>query len=161
MNYLKVSCGIFLALAASRFVPHPPNFTSLIALSFYMPAVFGYRYIPAVIISFAITDLLIGYHNTLLFTWGSVALIGFISKYFVTSIILRICGALSGALIFFLITNFGVWLNGAYGYEFSGLITSYILALPFFGYTIISTIIFATLIETILKFYKSDKIEIR
>ena len=33
--------GIFLALAVSRFVPHPPNFTSLIALSFYIPVLFG------------------------------------------------------------------------------------------------------------------------
>ena len=38
MNYLKISLGILLALAASRFVPHPPNFTSLMALSFYVPA---------------------------------------------------------------------------------------------------------------------------
>ena len=41
MNYLKVSIGIFFALAASRFIPHPPNFTSLIALSFYVPALLG------------------------------------------------------------------------------------------------------------------------
>ena len=41
MNYLKISIGIFLALAASRFIPHPPNFTSLLALSFYVPAFIG------------------------------------------------------------------------------------------------------------------------
>ena len=29
--------GIFTSLAASRFIPHPPNFTSLLALSFYVP----------------------------------------------------------------------------------------------------------------------------
>ena len=49
MNYLKITFGIFLALAASRFIPHPPNFTSLIALSFYIPAIFGVRYIPFVL----------------------------------------------------------------------------------------------------------------
>ena len=49
MNYLKVSTGIFLALAASRFIPHPPNFTSLLALSFYVPALLGIRYLPALI----------------------------------------------------------------------------------------------------------------
>ena len=62
MNYLKISVGILIALAASRFIPHPPNFTSLLALSFYVPAFLGMRFIPALIISFAITDLFIGYH---------------------------------------------------------------------------------------------------
>ena len=57
MNYIKISLGIFLALAASRFIPHPPNFTSLLALSFYVPALLGIRYIPALVLSFVITDL--------------------------------------------------------------------------------------------------------
>ena len=57
MSYLKVSLGIFAALAASRFVPHPPNFTSLLALSFYVPALMGVKFLPALILSFVITDL--------------------------------------------------------------------------------------------------------
>ena len=82
MNYLKISLGIFIALAASRFVPHPPNFTSLIALSFYVPAMLGIRFIPMVMISFVLTDLIIGLHSTTFFTWGSVLVIGFLSNYF-------------------------------------------------------------------------------
>ena len=57
MNYLKVSFGIFVVLAATRFIPHPPNFTSLIAISFFIPAQFGRKYLLAVLISFFITDL--------------------------------------------------------------------------------------------------------
>ena len=45
-SYIKISIGIFLLIAVSRFVPHPPNFTSLIALSFYVPAILGKKYIP-------------------------------------------------------------------------------------------------------------------
>ena len=52
MNYLKFSIGIFITLAASRFIPHPPNFTSLLALSFYIPALLGIRFVPILIISF-------------------------------------------------------------------------------------------------------------
>ena len=37
MNYLKISIGIFLALAASRFVPHPPNFTPMLAFAVMAP----------------------------------------------------------------------------------------------------------------------------
>ena len=154
MNYLKISIGIFIALAASRFIPHPPNFTSLLALSFYIPALLGVRYLPALLLSFAITDLFIGFHATVLFTWGSVIMIGLLSKYFVFSIYKRISGALIGACIFFLITNFGVWSFGSYGYDLNGLILCFTLALPFFGYTLISTLFFSTAIETIYRFFK-------
>ena len=151
MNYIKISLGIFIALAASRFIPHPPNFTSLLALSFYIPALLGIRYLPALIISFAITDLFIGFHGTTLFTWGSVLFIGFLSKYFIKNIISRITGALIGACMFFVITNFGVWSIGMYGYTIDGLITCYILAIPFFAYSLISTFIFSGIIEGVYK----------
>ena len=54
MNYMKVSLGIFVALAASRFIPHPPNFTSLLALSFYVPALLGAKFLPVLLLSFII-----------------------------------------------------------------------------------------------------------
>ena len=38
---------------------------------------------------------------------------------------------MSGAIIFFIITNFGVWTTGMYGLTISGLKASYILAIPF------------------------------
>jgi len=154
MNYLKIFIGIFLVLSASRFIPHPPNFTSLIALSFYVPFLLGARFIPAVLICFVITDLFIGFHSTLLFTWGSVLLISLISKYFYNSIFARFAGVLTGCALFFIITNFGVWILGSYGYTFEGLIACYILAIPFFGNTLISSIIYSTVIEFIWQCYK-------
>ena len=155
MNYTKISLGIFLALAASRFIPHPPNFTSLIALSFYIPAILGIRYLPPLIISFAATDVIIGLHSITFFTWGSVIIIGLISVYFTSSILSRLSGALLGALIFYLISNFGVWITGSYGYTIEGLIACYTLALPFFGYTLVSTIVFSSIIESVIYFYKT------
>ncbi len=152
MNYLKFTIGIFIILAASRFVPHPPNFTSLIALSFYVPALLGSRFLFALLFSFVITDFIIGFHSTMFFTWGSVVLISSICKYFNKNTLSRLGGALTGAIIFYILTNFGVWLLGSYGYTFNGLISCYILAIPFFGYTIISTLIFSALIETIYHF---------
>ena len=157
MNYLKISIGIFIALATSRFVPHPPNFTSLLALSFYVPALLGTRFIPALIFSFVITDYFIGFHSVTFFTWGSILFIGLISKYFIGNLYKRISGALIGALIFFIVTNFGIWTIGSYGYSLNGLITSYTLAIPFFTYSIISTFIFSVIIESLynIRIFKS------
>jgi len=147
MNYLKIAIGVLIALSASRFIPHPPNFTSLLALSFYIPAVFGIRYIPVVVFALLFTDLIIGFHSTMIFTSGSIILIGLISKYFNKSIMFRISGAFVGAVIFFVLSNFGVWLGGSYGYDLNGLLSCYILAIPFFTNTVLSTVFFSILIE--------------
>ena len=158
MNFLKISIGIFLVLAASRFVPHPPNFTSLIALSFYVPAVLGRKFIPAILLSFFITDLIIGFHQTLFFTWGSIVVIGLTSKYFVKNIKWRAIGVLLSAIIFFILSNFGVWLTGSYGYTMNGLISCYIMAIPFFKSTLAATIIYSFVIEIIYKLIIKEKI---
>jgi len=139
--------GILFILSASRFIPHPPNFTSLLAISFYIPFFMGRNYIPAILISFVITDLIIGYHNTTHWTWGSVFLIGIMAKYFPNRFSSRVIGAMTGAIIFFIVTNFGVWTTGMYGLTLVGLKTSYILAIPFFTYSLISTLLFSAIIE--------------
>ena len=61
MNYVKISLLIFFSLAIARFIPHPPNFTSLIALSFYVPAIFGISFFSYTIISTLFFSLLIGF----------------------------------------------------------------------------------------------------
>ena len=144
--------GIFASLAASRFVPHPPNFTSLIALSFYVPVFLGLRFLPALLISFAITDLIIGYHSGTHWTWGSVLLIGLLSVYFTKNIKMRLIGAMSSAVIFFIVTNFGVWTVGSYGYSLSGFLNCYTMALPFFHLTLLSTVIYSLIIEATCKY---------
>ena len=60
-------------------------------------------------------------------------------------------------MIFFIITNFGVWSLGSYGYTIEGLLACYTLALPFFGHSLISTLVFAVAIETLIKtqFFKN------
>ena len=145
-----------MALAASRFIPHPPNFTSLLALSFYVPALLGVRYIPALLLCFIITDFIIGVHSVTFFTWGSVVLIGLLSKFFTFNLLNRIFGSLLGACLFFLITNFGVWSLGSYGYSLNGFFACYFLALPFFAYSLISTLIFSSIIEGLYMAYKKS-----
>ncbi len=157
MNFLKISIGIFLVLAASRFIPHPPNFTSLIALSFYIPIIMGLKFIPVLIFCFFVTDYFIGFHSTTFFTWGSILIIGLISQYFKKNIYVRLLGALSASLVFYLFSNFGVWTLGSYSYTFDGLILCYIAAIPFYTNTLLSTIIYSVIIESIIGFYKKFK----
>ena len=156
MRYLNISIGIFIALSISRFIPHPPNFTSLIALSFYVPVLLGKKYIPSIIISFAITDFIIGYHTLTHWTWGSVLLIGLIGTFFTKNLSLRLLGSFLGSCIYFLVTNLGVWTSGVYGLTISGLYLTYFMAIPFFAYSIFSTLFFSAIIEITYKLL-SDK----
>ena len=151
----QIFLGIFLCLAASRFIPHPWNFTSLLALSFYIPAIVGFKYIAFLIISFAITDLFIGFHSLILWTWGSVLLIGFLPIYFNSSISLRIPGALTGAIIFFLVTNFGVWLLG-YPKTIEGFVNCFLLAIPFYIYTLLGDLFYTYFLIYSHKFILSN-----
>ena len=148
----KIFLTVLVLLSVSRFTPHPPNFTSLIALSFYVPAIFGIKKIIFVILALFITDIFIGFHNTIFFTIGSVGLIGLSSLYLKNSLVLRMSGALIGVILFYLITNFGVWSSGVYGYDLKGLINCYVLALPFLGNTLISTVLYSFIIECLFSF---------
>lgn len=158
MNFYKTSLLVFFLILVSRLFPHPPNFTSLIALSFYIPALLGRKYIYTLIIGFIVSDLYFGMHQVILFTWGSIFLIGYSSKFFFRSFKTRSIANIYAAFLFFVITNFGVWLTGSYGYSFEGLITCYVMAIPFFTNTLISTMIYGLIIEIIYwQFNKSKK----
>ncbi len=139
-----------------RYIPHPPNFTPVIALSMYGAIFFGLSSIPFIILAFAVSDMFIGFHSLLIWTWGSLLLIGLTSKYY-KSFLSRILGCFLSALIFYVITNFGVWLfSSFYEKSFQGLVECYTLAIPFFGNTILGTMILGLLIETTLLIKKNN-----
>ena len=146
--YLFIGClGLILLY---RLIPHPPNFTPVIAMALYLPIFFGLWCIPFLLLAFAITDYFIGFHSLLIWTWGSLALVGLISKYG-KNILSRLFATFLGAIVFFIISNFGVWYSGGlYDHILEGLINCYVMALPFFTNTLLSTIIFALLIEFII-----------
>ena len=144
---LKVIILIIVLIASSRIIPHPPNFTPIISLGLYIPIIFGMWSIPFFILCYAITDFVIGFHELLIWTWGSLAIIGLVSK-FGKSLFSRLVMSFCAAMIFFIISNFGVWLTGSfYANNIEGLINCYTMAIPFFTNTLLSTIMFAILIE--------------
>lgn len=156
MTKYKLFIVTLILLGSSRFLPHPPNFTNLIALSFYVPLIFGRKYISLVFFSFIITDFFIGFHKTIFFTWISIIIIGYMSTLLKGMIKDRIKGVFLSMIVFFVLSNFGVWLSGMYTYNIEGLINCYIMAIPFFGNTILSTIIYSTIIEILMKYFKLD-----
>ena len=158
-NYLLKNFIVFISCVGIvllfRIIPHPPNFTPVIVLSLYLPFIFGIWSIPFCILGFAITDYFIGFHSLLFWTWGALAFTGFTSK-FCNKIYSRIVLSFIGAITFFTISNFGVWISGTlYEISMQGLLNCYIMAIPFFTNTLLSTLFFAIIFELFIlsKFY--------
>ena len=146
--------SLILILAFARLIPHPPNFTPIIAVAI----VSGYFFkninlsLLTLLIAMLISDLFIGFYENMIFVYASLLLITFvfhkISKEINYKNLFIYCFA--GSLIFFIFSNFGVLALGspgvldvAYERNISGLVECYILAIPFFGNTFLSTLVFA------------------
>ena len=146
--------SLILILAFARLIPHPPNFTPIIAVAL----ISGYFFkninlsLLILLVAMLLSDLFIGFYENMIFVYASLLLITFvfhkISKKINYKNLFIYCFA--GSLIFFIFSNFGVWALGspgvldvAYERNISGLVECYILAIPFFGNTFLSTLIFA------------------
>jgi len=154
---------LILILSFSRLMPHPPNFTPIIAVAIMSSYFFKNIYLSfaTLLVSMLLADAFIGFYSNMLFVYLSLLLIVFIFHKISEKMNFKnlfICGFI-GSLIFFIISNFGVWVLGSPGvldlpYEknLNGLVECYILAIPFFGNTFLSTLIFS---YTAIFIYKS------
>jgi len=140
--------SLILILILFRIIPHPPNFTPIIAIAIMSGYFFRNFYIAIIILvsSMFISDLYLGLSKHIIFTYGSLLFINIIFFNISQKINYKnlfLCGFI-GSLIFYLISNFGVWLMGSmYEKSLSGLIECYLMAIPFFRNTLLSTLLFS------------------
>jgi len=150
MSYLYVLIAIIM-----RVIPHPWNVTPIGAMFLFSGATFKRRLdsllvpLAALIISdYAVIHILYGGRFSWInpYTWTGFLLVGLIgwilrNRISYTSII---AGSLAGSVVFFLVSNFGVWMGGKlYPMTSSGLAACYIAGLPFFRNTVIGDLVFA------------------
>jgi len=154
--------GLISFLSLFRLMPHPMNFTPILAVGIFSGFYFKNFFLSSFIIIFAmfIGDLYLGLHSTMIFVYVSLmitVLLGlFIKKFKSKEILLT---GLLGSISFFLITNFGAWISlTIYEKSFAGLLQAYVLAIPFFQNTLISTILYLFIIKLIFNFFVEKKI---
>ena len=130
-----------------RIIPHAPNFTPVAAIALFGAVLLPNRRL-ALIMPLAliiISDLFIGLHDIVIFTWGSIVLISLIGlglrKSRKTTTVLF--GSLASAVAFYLVTNFGVWASGWYPPTPQGLIQCYVAGIPFFRNFLAGTLIYS------------------
>lgn len=133
-----------------RILPHDANFAPVGAIALFGGAVLSARHalwLPLVIM--IVSDIFIGFHDTMLFTWGGFVLVGMFGMLLrKSSNALRIpVGALGSGLVFFIVSNFGVWVEGRlYPHTLQGLVECYVAALPFLRTSLIADLIFAAVL---------------
>ncbi len=142
---------LILAVVALRFLPQPPNFTPVAALALFAGVFFRDRKwaIIAPLAVLLLSDLFLGFHDTILYVYGSFILMVFIGRSLQNRLSAGyIAGAgITGSMLFFVITNFGVWMSGSmYPKTWDGLAAAYIAAIPFLHYMIISTLLYSAVL---------------
>jgi hypothetical protein len=159
-QYLLVIALLLLALAG-RLLPHPPNFTPLLAVALFGGAMLPrHRAFSLPLLAMAGSDLLLGYSfsETSVAVYASFLAIVVAGRWLSRSRTLgrTVAAVLGGSVLFYLVTNFAVWLGGAHGgmYEHSamGLLECYVAALPFFRNALAGDLIWTAVLFGIFDF---------
>ena len=148
MRKLMIGSVFILAAAFSRLLPHPNNFVPVVAMALVSGMYFNKMF--AFIIPLAamvLSDLVIGFHATIPFVYGSMLVSTVIGVWLHShkKAGFIVGGTLLSSLIFFVVTNFGVWLTGGgwfYPKTWSGLLECYTLAIPFFQNSLAGDIVY-------------------
>jgi hypothetical protein len=134
---------LILFAAFSRLIPHPMNFAPVTAIALFAGVYLDKKYafiIP--LIALVISDAFIGFYSYIYWVYGTFLLIALIGLWLKTRVEsaggVKKSGYILGttlfsSIVFFLVTNFGVWTSGMfYEMNFNGLLQSYTMAIPFF-----------------------------
>ena len=139
---------LILLAAASRLLPHPPNFAPIAAIGLFAGAHTSRRI--GWLVPFAAllaSDAVLGFYLPVGMFWNYLAFAvclllgsGFLAQ---KRDALRLGGAVvSSSLAFFVVSNFGMWASGYYPRTWAGLVECYVAALPFFRNTLASDAIY-------------------
>lgn len=141
--------SIILFAVILRLLPHPANIAPITAMALFGGVYLNKKYALVVpLAAMIVSDFFLGFHSTIPFVYMSFLLIGiigvFIKKF--KSVKTILVASFVSSLLFFVITNFGVWIAGSmYPHTFSGFIQCYYLALPFFRNTVLGDFLYTGL----------------
>ncbi len=140
LPYILIIVGLLM-----RILPHEANIAPIAAIALFSGAYLNKKIGPWVpLLIMIISDIIIGFHSMILYTWGAFVLIGFIGIFIRNKRTpVNVMGAaVFSSILFFILTNFGVWISW-YPHTFAGITDCYIKAIPFFRNSLISNVVFS------------------
>lgn len=150
-NRFLVLTGIVLATVAARWLPHPPNFSPVAALALFGGASFAGKRAAFLVplLGLFLSDIVLGFYAITPVVYGSFALIAGLGLWLRRrrSVSRIAIAAVASALLFFAVTNLGVWaLDNLYPKTWAGLADCYLAAIPFFRNTLASGLLYSALL---------------
>ena len=150
-----IAVVLILFAALSRLIPHPMNFAPITAIALFSGVYLDKKYafiIPLAALIFS--DAIIGFYSYIYWVYGTFILIALIGLWLKPRVenskggkkVAYILGTtIVSSLIFFIVTNFGVWTSGMfYEMNFKGLMECYTMAIPFFRNSIAGDLVYVT-----------------
>ena len=157
-----VLAGLIFVAALTRLLPHPPNFSPVEAIALFGGAFFASRQWAAIVplLAMLVADLALGalhgagYASYLGgYTFWSVYACIALSVMFGFGLRGKVSGervigySLAGSVLFFVVTNFAVWMwDPLYPKTAAGLAACYVAGLPFFRWTVLGTLFYSALL---------------
>ncbi len=142
----------------TRVIPHPPNFTAIGAIALFGGAFIKEKRLALIIptIIMLISDLIMGYELILSVYISFIIMVSLGWLLRLKQTIWKIINiSVLGSLLFFLITNFSVFLTSSmYPKSIIGLIECYTLAIPFFINTLLANVIYSIIMFYSFKIIK-------
>jgi len=142
--------GMIAFAAMTRLLPHPPNFTAVTAMALFAGAQIADRRLALFVPLAAVflTDLALGLHPGMLLVYICVAaMVGMGALTGPTQPAKIVAASVAGSVLFFLATNFGVWVqDGLYTLTLSGLADCYVAAIPFFQTTLAGDLFYTAIL---------------
>ncbi len=147
---------LILLAIVSRIVPHAWHFTAVGGSLLYFGARRPLYQAVLPVGLFALTDYYITTHvyaypfaaSDYVLTWlwyAAVIVLGSIVLRQKSNVLRVVSGSVLASVSFFLVSNFAVWQHpGMYAHTFSGLMTCYVAALPFYPNEQLSTLLVAS-----------------
>jgi xanthosine utilization system XapX-like protein len=145
---------LILLAVLSRLIPHPPNFAAVGAVGLFAGASLQNRWLSLLVplTAMFLSDLALG------LSWMSFVIYGAMSLYVIAGWWAGnriepkrlVVASLAGSIGFFLVTNFACWLS-MYEISWSGLVSCYVAAIPFFQNTLVSDLAYGSVLFGALK----------
>lgn len=148
---ILIITGMILAVAMVRFLALPlPNVAPIGAMALFGAAYFRHKALAFIVPMGAmlLTDVFIGFHSVMPFVYGAflaTGMIGLLLRNQVKAGNLALAG-LASSILFFLVTNFGVWATLPGPKNLATLMLTYELGLPFFRYTLLGDFVFISVL---------------
>lgn len=150
MAYLLYFIGV-----ASRLIPHGANFTPVGAIGIFSAKKLSKLKAAIIVIAIMLTsDIFLGYSRVSPYVYAGFLCYILASYLIGKKLVGYLVAPIAGSLMFFIVSNFGVWLGPWYSHDLSGLSSCFIAAIPFYRNTVIGDIIFTVAVFSLYRLYE-------